>query len=169
MKKISIVFLLFLSGCYSQKKASVQLNKIDSSFPTMLARYCGVNHPCKEGFIVGKDIIIVDTLLVAGEDRIIIDTSYYFDTIYVTKTVTLPPKIVTKKIVRVDTSFIDGPKLGACELERVRVSKLLEAVTIESDRWKKIAIKRFWIIVGLLGLISFGLFIKFQSFKKIKI
>lgn len=158
-----MVLLAAFCGCYSEKKANIQHGKAVATYPKIGAQFCAITYPCKDSVIIhGKDSIQVDTLW--GEGEVIIDTVKTFDTIRITKVVQLPGKVITKIITRIDTIYReDVAKLKVCDIERGQAIALLDKKTIESDKWRKIAKQRFWIIVGLGLAIGVGLYFKFAK------
>lgn len=68
MYKYLFLLLIFLSSCYSQKKATFQITKAQSQYPTMVAGKCGLWYP-------PKIYDSIRTEYVQGE------TEYSFDTI----------------------------------------------------------------------------------------
>lgn len=152
MRNITICILfIFISGCYSEKKARQQFGKAAAAYPTIPAEYCAQTFPPQKEFIRGKDSVIrvIDTIL---EDNagVTYDTVISHDTVVITKTHQLPNKIITKTFVRTDTVYAENKAaLQACNLA-LRASVQNEGVERkEADKWRKIALRRFWIIVGL--------------------
>lgn len=162
---IFIIAAMFLSGCYSEKKAKNQFAKAAIAYPEIPAQYCAITYPPRDSLIKGKDSIRVDTLW--GEGQTIIDTVRSLDTIRITKVIQLPGKIITKTIRTTDTMRIENTaKIADCEIEKNKAIDLLQSKTKESIGWEDKARKRFLIMLGLIALIV--LYSGFQIYKAVK-
>ncbi len=144
-----IIICLILSGCFSQKQAQKQFGKVAAVYPGIPADYCARVYPPKESLIIGKDSIRVDTL---WGDVIIRDTlvERKVDTVRIYYTTQLPGKVITKTSVRVDTIYQENK--ARVDLLNIDLGKALTIATDktkESDKWRRIAKIRFWIIAGL--------------------
>lgn len=149
---IAALVASLLQGCYTQQKAKNQFGKAAITYPEIPARYCATTYPAKEVLIKGKDSLLIDTIY-TGTGEFITDTIVKNDTIFYHTVERLPGTVITKTIARVDTAYIENTAaLALCDIERGKAIGLLDKKTIEADRWRAIAKKRFWIIVGL-GLI----------------
>lgn len=156
--KWAALILIFLCGCYNYRKAANQFGRASISYPEIPAQYCSVAYPVKEKIIQGKDSIKTDTLFVGGGE-IIFDTVYKKDSVFFYTTERLPGKVITNTIFKTDTIIRENKAaLALCDIERGKAIRLLESKTAESDKWRRIAKKRFWIIVGM------GLFIAIQIY-----
>lgn len=165
-------FILFISvsillcGCYTERTAKGRFGKAVTAYPKIAAEYCGLTYPCKDSVKIGKDSIRVDTLWGEGEITIIRDTLRSKDTIWIKTVQQLPGTVIYKTVLRTDTIYqTDKAAFKVCDIERGQAIELLNKKTIEYDKWKAIAKKRFWIICGLGLLIGIGLFFKLRSFK----
>ena len=157
-----LFLLVLLSGCYGLKKATVQHGKAVATYPELGADYCARIYPSKDSIIKGDSIITFDTLWQDGE--IHFDTIYsrLRDTVFITQFT--PGKTVFQTIWAVDTIFqTNTAALDLCSIERGKAITLLEAKTAESDKWKKIAKKRFWIILAMGAGIALGIFVAFRK------
>lgn len=162
MKKILVILLVCLAGCYNQKKAQRNFSRAAINYPEIPAQYCSNAFPVKEIIREGKDSITTDTLWVQGET--VRDTIKKDSVIYITTTIQLPGKVITNNFYKTDTIVKENTaKLEACEIERRKVIALLETQTNKADKWQAIAKKRFWIIAGLSALLIFGLISTIKS------
>lgn len=99
MKNTILLFLtcLFLTSCYTQKKAIKEIIKADITFPNTTASFCAGRFPLQEKitekitYKKGKDSIVYDTISVDckkaisngnATQKVAIKTIYKTDTIY---------------------------------------------------------------------------------------
>lgn len=159
MKFSVFILFIFLSGCYNQRKAQQQVMKADSSYPYIIAKLCADKFPVIETVIKGDSVIVYDT--VQGEGIIITETITVKDTVTITKT--LPPKVITKNVYRVDTIVKENKAaIKACEISRDQALQIATDKTAEATIWKKKAKNRFWTLVGVggAGLLVAGLMLR---------
>jgi len=162
---LMLLFVMTLPGCYPIKKARAQHGKAVTSFPEIGADYCARTYPVQNNYIKGDSVVTFDTLYVGGD--FIFDTITVNDTVRITKVIQLPGKLITKFIRVTDTvKVVDKAALDLCSIERGKAIFLLDEKTKESDKWKKIAIKRLWVIIGLGVVLGLGIF--FTVRKKLK-
>lgn len=149
--------VVFFSSCYTRKKATTQYGRAVATFPEIAADYCARTYPPKDSLIKGDTVTTTDTIYTGG--NVSFDTTIVMDTKYITKTIQLPgTKIIERitvhdTIVRVSTAAVD-----LCAIERRNAIMLATDKTKESDKWRKIAKKRFWIILGMGAVMSLGIF-----------
>src|SRR5690606_22576438 len=96
MRKFSLVILvLFLSSCYTQKRATMQVIRAHSTFPVVVADYCAKHYPPNFGIGRADTILQYDTL---------IEEHHYFNQTRDTVTVERIKTITrTETVTRVDT------------------------------------------------------------------
>jgi hypothetical protein len=169
---IAILSILLLTGCYTRKKATTQFGRAAITYPELPAEYCARTYPTKDSVIKGKDIIHVDTLWGEGEVIIKSDTIKARDTIFIRVTRELPGKVIERTFTRTDTVFqTNTAAVDLCAIERRNAIALATDKTKEADKWRKIAKKRFWIILGMGTVMALGIFaiIKKKIAKKIPV
>jgi len=150
----TILCILFVS-CYSERKAKIALGKAVTTFPQVGQEYCAITYPPKVGTVRRDTITRRDTFYTEGTT--FYDTLYSHDTVRIYKTVQLPGIRTVERITIHDTIEIENT--AALELARGdsrRAITLLEAKTKEYDKWRRIAIIRFWIIIGLAAVLGGG-------------
>ena len=151
-----LILLILLSGCYNQRKATVQHGKAVATFPAIGADYCARAYPAKDSLIKGDSVIVFDTLYV-GE--VLFDTVTVNDTVRITKH--LPGKVITQRIRVVDTfRVVDKASLDLCSIERGSAITQLEKKTGEYDKMKTGRNKWRMIAIGLM--IVLGLWVAFK-------
>lgn len=150
---------VLFSGCYSLNKAKSQFGRATVAFPELPADYCARTYPPKIQVVNGKDSVRVDTLWGAGELVVIRDTMRARDTIWIKTVERLPGQVVTRTVLRTDTVFQENrAALDLCGIERGNAILAAERSYKEATKWRAIAKKRFWIILGMGFVIALGLF-----------
>lgn len=149
---------LLLSGCgYPYKKAQQQFGKAASTYPELPANYCAKVYPVKTDTVLRGDTVVHFDTIYTGNDPVF-DTITVKDTVRITKTVT-NRVLVNKQVVRVDTVIRESTAaLEACRIDNSRLTRLEADDRAVSDKWRRIARKRFWIIIGMGAGILLGLF-----------
>lgn len=94
MKYIWILFVIAFIGCTTVEKAK---KKLDEN-PVEAGRYCAEKFPVKDTVVFTEDSIHFDTIYVDQGEVPLIDTASKNDTIVITKTITLPGKVITKTV-----------------------------------------------------------------------
>lgn len=157
MRPVIIICSILLVGCYSQRKATSQFAKASIAYPEILAKTCATTYPVKTDTIVkGVTQIKLDTLYMGDTYY---DTVYSFhrDTVFITKY--LPGKTIIQTNFRTDTVYKENTAaLDLCAINRDKAIGLLDIKTKEYDKWRAIAKKRFFIILGMGLIIALGLF-----------
>ena len=157
-----LILLVLLSGCYSRPIATKQHGRAVSTYPDLAADYCARVYPAKDSLIKGDSVVIFDTIYTGG--NVSFDTTIIMDTKYITKTIQLAGVRVIERIFKTDTVIrVDRAALDLCSIERGKAIHNEEAQRIECDKWRKIAKKRFWIIVGLGAGIALGIFVALRK------
>lgn len=149
-----IIFILLLTSCYNQRKATTQHAKAVTAYPKIGADYCASTFPVKDT-IIRDTTRTVDTLIVDGLTTT--DTVIWMDTVRITTVKTLPSKIITNTVYIRDTIIRQNTAaLKACEIDKNVTIGLLKQQTDEAVKYKGQARTRgLW----LLGLILFILII----------
>jgi len=160
-----LLILLLFTGCYNQRKAAVQHGRAVTAFPEIGALYCAITYPVKERVLAGKDSIVIDTLWADSSTTTIIrDTLRSRDTVWIKTIQQMPGQVINRTILRVDTVIQeDQAKLSLCSIERGKAIGMLEQKTIESDKWRRIAQRRLWIIIGMGAGIALGIFVMIRK------
>lgn len=111
--KNTILFLLILTGCTTQKKASKYFN----NHPDQLAPICAEKFPVKDS-LVTRDSIRFDTLFIEGEPVILKDSFYIKgDTVV---------KVITKECSKVQAIYKTVTKDSIHYVENTARAKVLE-------------------------------------------
>jgi len=151
-----LILLILLSGCYSRKVATKQHGRAVSTYPDLAADYCARIYPAKDSLIKGDSIVVTDTIYTGGLTSF--DTTIIMDTKYITKTIQLPGTKIIERIFKTDTVVrVDKAALDLCSIERGKALTIATDKTKEADKWRKIAKKRFWIILGMGAGIALGI------------
>lgn len=157
-----VVLLLFvvscLTSCYTHKKAQQQFGRAAATYPELPAEYCARIYPPKDSLIKGDTVITFDTLW--GASEIHFDTVYSFrkDTVFITKIV--PGKTIIQTITVKDTiQIVNTAEVDYWKIQANKAINLATDKTKESDKWKRIAKKRWWIILGMGAGIALGIFV----------
>ena len=131
-----LLIALLLCGCYTQKKATEQVNRANDKFPGVVAKLARDKYPCSEVLKPDTAVIWKDTVVYVDCP----DTSsnpfqvVRYDT--VNKVVTLPgrtikvPVTIPAKTVYIDRWFEDSAKLKLAAIERDKLVK-------ENEKQKK--------------------------------
>ena len=147
------------SGCYTARKAKSQFSRAVAGYPQIAAEYCAQAYPVKDSLIRGDTLVVYDTLW--GEGKTLYDTvrlKGLADTIRITKIIQLPGTVITKTITVHDTLQVENTaKYSACELALRAAVQNEKAQRELYDKWRRIARKRFWVIVGLGAGIAIGI------------
>lgn len=152
-----------LVGCYSASKAKAQFSRAVIHSPEILAQACIDKYPAKDSLIKGDTVQIIstDTLWGLGETRV--DTIFQAGKPYeVTRTIIVPGKTIIETRLRVDTVEKESVRLlAALDLANINLTRSLalsDEKTKEADKWKRIAKKRFWVILGMGAAMALGIF-----------
>ena len=152
-----------MCSCYSHQKATVRFGKAVSTFPDIGANYCAVTFPSVSELIKGDSVITFDTLYV-GPD-VVFDTITVNDTVVVERRIRGITKYITKLVTITDTlKTPDKAAITACQMAKDAALRLLEKLNTESDKWKRIARIRLWIIISLGAVLGAGIY--FRRFLK---
>lgn len=156
-----LILVSNLTGCYSESKARGQFSRAVVAYPEILPKACIDKYPAKDSLIKGDTVQIIstDTLWGLGETRI--DTVFQAGKPYeVTRTIIVPGKTIIETRLRVDTVEKESIRLlAALDLANINLTRSLalsDEKTKEADKWRKIAKKRFWVILGLSAGIALG-------------
>jgi len=149
-----IVVCLLLGGCYTQFKASNQVNKALARYPQVVAKIAQDSFPC--------DVIRIDTLISVNDTSFLIDCpvrdtvlnsvlNSVHDTLYKKLYVKLPYKTfyITKTVestakLAIIKASLDSAKNAICELQ-----KSSDDLTSKVGRKNKVI---YWLIAFLIGL-----------------
>jgi len=152
-----LIFIIVLSGCYSRQKAVKQHGRASATYPEIAADYCARIYPAKDSLIKGDSIVITDTIYTGGLTSF--DTTIVMETKYITKTIQLPGTKIIERIFKTDTVVrVDRAALDLCSIERGKALTIATDKTKEADKWRAIARKRFWLLVGLGAAMALGIF-----------
>ena len=155
----SFILGAFLLSCNPTKKAQRELDKAKQVLGANLteaAKFCTDRFPPKVEYVKGDSVIVLDTLYVGGD--VVFDTLVTKDTVYITKT--LPPKVITKTILRVDTIKDSNP--AALIAANATINKQITELAFKdkeiaelkknAEGWEKKAKRRWWFLVLVVGL-----------------
>lgn len=152
MKLIIFIGVLFLFGCYTERKAKEQFGKAVSSYPEIGSNFCAITYPPKDTTI--RDTTRTsETIYLPGEERT--DTVKVLDTIRITKTIKLPGSHTRDTVWITNTVKVtDQAALKSCDLERQKVVNLLVAKTADYDKMKKT--RNIWMIIAICCFVIIG-------------
>ena len=150
-----LLIALLLCGCYTQKKATEQVNKANDKFPEVVAKLARDKYPC-------TDLLKPDTAVIWKDTVVYVDCPdtasnpfqvVRYDT--VNKVVTLPgrtikvPVTIPAKTVYIDRWFEDSAKL---KLNAIHINDLtVKNVKLENEVDRKETMIR-WLIFLVIGL-----------------
>lgn len=150
MGKILIILLLFLSGCYTERKARSDIAKAHLNYPSILPALCADLFPVIETTIPGDTVFVTDTVF----DAIFLhsDTTILNDTVRIVKTLPGKTVTVTNTITRVDTIIkVNTAEIAACAIARDNALQLAAEKTADVAKYKKLYRRWLWISLGLLA------------------
>lgn len=158
------ILLVLLAGCYTKKKAVTQHGRSVATYPEIGADYCARIYPPTNTVIKGDSIVTVDSIFIAGEQ--FFDTVRVDSIVRITKTITLPAKIITQRVVITDTvRVVDNAALDLCNIEKRAATLALTTEQDRADKYKARAAKYLKILIGLGALLLLGLFLRFRKKK----
>jgi len=162
-----LVLVIFLMGCYSQKKASRQLTKVDAHYPELVAKKAELLYPTKittdSVYLVKWRDSIIDIIIKEIDTLRLIDTIYTNCDIYKTRTNNLLEKLklsyktIPSKIVTITDSaknYLYQSKINSLE---INVNKY----RLKYESWLKVTI-----CILILLIISLIVHILRSYFKK---
>lgn len=162
----SILFLFFLVGCYSPKKAEKQINKAQLNFPEVLAKKSSELYPCKPKK-TGSDSSRYKTVIKKIKE---IDTAYFYSTDTVCKLDTvLIEKNCTKVLYKYREILKNLPAVHDTfevtnDAAIVSLQLQLKKASENSDYFKGRYIKALWFSIWLLiAIAALMLIIKFNK------
>jgi hypothetical protein len=165
MKYLPILFLLF--GCYTQKKATNQVNKAQLSYPNILAQKCKDLYPCKlvsykkdstEYFEFMKAIEDLNNFYLSSIGAKS-DTVTKLDTILVYKN--CPKAIIRyRELIKNIPAIHDTVKI-VDEAELVVLSSQINSLKDEVNKVNAKRIKTIWFSVWLLLALIISLIVNF--------
>lgn len=167
MRLFFVSLCLLLSSCYTQQKATNQINKAKEKFPELVAKQSALWYPCKPIKAVSdsskyklwkKKLDSLNRLKI--DSILIVDTCYLFDTIIKNKLVTDCDRIVTKyrEVIKLlptihDTIIqIDSANVFSLTYERDAALLDKSKSEVRYKVFRKISIFLFLFIVALLLL-----------------
>lgn len=139
MKTLNLLFLLaLLSGCYTAKKATEQVNKADSKYPEIVAKIARDKYPC-------TDLLKPDTTIIYSDSIVFIDcpevvsneyTNGKTDTIRINnvlyRTVKVPVTMPVKTVY-LTKWYEDSASLKICNLHLDRQIYKVEILEIKNE------------------------------------
>lgn len=165
-KLFSILFMFFLVGCYSPKKAAKQINKAQLNFPEVLAKKSSELYPCKPKK-AGSDSTKYKTVIKKIKQ---IDTAYFYSTDTICKLDTvLIEKNCTKVLYKYREILKDLPAVHDTvtvtdEAGMISLQYQLKQASVNSDDYKAKYFKSLWFNIWLLiAIIALVLIIKFNK------
>ena len=147
LPKYLVVFLLiFLSGCYTQKKAQKQIGKADYTYPELTAAFCKDSYPC----VIIDSVTRIDTLT----DFIEIELPGTVDTVRRNDTVILRTNTVQAKYIQ-KVNTVTKVDSGAIKLLNIQLSNARQS---EEKYRGKAEDKSDWVkwLLILCGLLLAG-------------
>ncbi len=159
MKRLTIILLIGLASCYSEKKATTQFNKAVLSYPHIPLDYCAERFPDKPDSV----IVVTDTVMGAYVvDSLVIDTLLHDTTLF--RTIVKTQKIYIKKdsiIYRENKAESQRLQLALndCQTNNNAILKSNQDKDLIIAEWKGKAKKRWlWIALLIGGAAAFTAF-----------
>jgi hypothetical protein len=146
-----LIFIIFLFGCYNQKKATTQFNKAVLSYPKIPLYYCAERFPDKPDSVIVRTDTIIN---IATMDSLVYDTLLLNHDTTLIRTIVKTQKIYIKKdsiIYRENKAEQERLRLELDKCQHnnnVLLDKLDEKDKLIAD-WKKKA-KTRWLWIALL-------------------
>ena len=170
MKYLPILFLIF--GCYTQKKATKQVNKAQLEYPEVVAQKCKDLYPCKV-ISYKKDSSEYFEFMRAIEDLnnfylssigVKSDTVTMLDTILVYRNC---PKAIIKyqELIKNVPAIHDTVKI-VDEAELVVLSSQIKTLQDKLDKTNQKRIKTIWLCVWLLFALIISLIVNFLKHRE---
>ena len=183
MKRILLLPLILIIGCYSPKKAEKQLDKAKDKYPALVAQKTSNWYPCKEIEIktdssaYKKWLASLDSIFNKGEDTIhITDTLEIISqecTAYKNKIIAISSQLTkAKQTINLIRSRVINPpaihdtiiKLDSTQI--VILSEKLKQSEAEKEKHEKK--HGFWFKFGISFLVAFLISLIFNILKHIK-
>ncbi len=153
---LAIACLLLTSCGYPYRKAQAQFGRAAATFPELPAGYCARVYPPKDSLIKGDTVTTYDTLWGEGHT----DTLYSFHRDTVRLIIYKPGQTIVQTVRVTDTlRVVNTAAVDACRIDNTRLVRLQAEDRLTADKWRAIARKRFWIILGLGAGIVLGIFL----------
>lgn len=152
------LIILCLTGCYNLKKATLQHGKAVATYPQIGADYCARVYPPAIKLIKGDTVVSVDTFWTEGNTMYDTLRVANTDTVRIIKTIQLAGTKIIERTTIHDT--VEVVNTAALDLARIELGKALTIATDktkEADKWRKIAKKRFWVILGMGAVMVLGI------------
>lgn len=157
-----LLLALILSGCYNQKKATVQHGRAVATYPEIGADYCARTYPPDTKVIPGDTVITFDTIYTGGD--IHFDTVYSSsrDTVYITRFVQ-GPHTIERQIIHDTIRIVDAAALDAANIDRKRITNLYEGEISERKKYQKRSRNYLWVLIAIGVLTLGGLYFKLRK------
>lgn len=183
MKRILLLPLILIIGCYSPKKAEKQLDKAKDKYPALVAQKTSNWFPCKEVEIktdssaYKKWLASLDSLFNKGEDTVhVIDTFEIISqecTKYKNQIVAISSQLSKAKqtIGLIRSRVILAPAVHdtVIKLDSTQIVILTEKInTLEKEKGKQEKKHGFWFKFGISFLVAFLISLIFNILKHIK-
>ncbi|CAB5218801.1 hypothetical protein UFOVP215_18 [uncultured Caudovirales phage] len=169
MKYYFVFFVFFLSSCFTEQKANKQLNKIEKSYPSVLADRYSELFPPKviiDSLKITDFILRIDTFLSINTDTLLVNNEVFkTDSAIVNKYNKLVIKLnsansfieqlktdLRKNPPYIIKTIIDSSKVFALTIERNQALKDKEKYHNRYDVFMTICI---WLLIFLIILISY--------------
>lgn len=150
----ALLVVVALTGCYNQRKATVQHGRAVATFPEIGADYCARTYPPDTTFRPGDTLVVLDTLYVGGEIHFDTVYSQRRDTVYITRYVQ-GAHTIERHYIRDTVVTVDRASLDAANIDRKKAVDLLAGETIERRKYQKQARTRLWILIAI-GAVAGG-------------
>ena len=167
MLKYLLFLSIFFTGCYSEKKASKQLNKVSIEYPVLISQKCGeLFKPIvtKDTQIVTEYINRIDTFLSNSTETIIVNDTIKKDCSKSVKDLALKLQnanrfihVLQSDLVKnppyIVKNIIDTSKVFSLTKERDNALKDKEDYRTRTEVMNKVCI---WLLIIIIVLISYN-------------
>jgi len=174
MLKYLLFISIFFTACYSEKKASKQLNKVSNEYPVLISQKCGELFPptiVKDTALITEYIQKIDTFLSRNTDTLLVTDAIKKDCSKSVKELVLKLQNANKfiQILKDDLqnnppyiikNIIDSSKVFSLTKQRDIALKDKEDYRTRNEVMNKVCI---WLLIIIIVLISYIYVIETKS------
>jgi len=174
MLKYLLFISIFFTSCYSEKKASKQLNKVSNEYPVLISQKCGELFPptiVKDTTLITEFIQRVDTFLSRNTDTLLVTDTIKKDCSKSVKELVLKLQNANRfiQVIKSDLqnnppyiikNIIDSSKVFSLTKQRDIALKDKEDYRTRNEVMNKVCI---WLLIIIIVLISYIYVIETKS------
>jgi pseudouridine-5'-phosphate glycosidase len=174
MLKYLLFISIFFTSCYSEKKASKQLNKVSNEYPVLISQKCGELFPptiIKDTALITEYIQKIDTFLSTNTDTLLVTDTIKKECSISVKELVLKLQNANKfiQLLKVDLqnnppyivkNIIDTAKVFSLNKQIEKALKDKEDYKTRNEVMNKVCI---WLLIIIIVLISYIYVIETKS------